>query len=224
MGNTTRTRARKVPTELRREQLAQLALELAGARGFGALSVAAVAERAGIVPSAVYKHFSGREELVDAVVDRIGESLTQSLAEARCRDEDPLAALEQLALLHCDMIRTKGIPRVVFSDEIHLKRPRRKTKLCGFIRQYLDGVADLVQTGQRVGRFRVDRDPSKAAVLFLGVVQPTGILWHLSDGVFDMESHLRSAWEAFAAWLLPLPDEEPGCEPQALTPTIGGTR
>jgi hypothetical protein len=47
------------------------------------------------------------------------------------------------------------------------------------------------------------------AVVFMGLFQPAAVLWHLSDGVFDVDEHLRKAWEVFAAALACKPKKRP---------------
>jgi AcrR family transcriptional regulator len=54
----------------RREQLLDVATQLAVDEGFHAVSVEAVARRAGITRAVIYQHFRDLHELLEAVVDR----------------------------------------------------------------------------------------------------------------------------------------------------------
>src|SRR5215208_5113734 len=47
------------------------AAEAVAAQGFDALSTRAVAARLGAVPMALYNHFATKEQLVDALLDRV---------------------------------------------------------------------------------------------------------------------------------------------------------
>jgi hypothetical protein len=40
-------------------------------------------------------------------------------------------------------------------------------------------------------------DPATAALLFLGIVVPAGILWHLTEGGFDVTRHAERAWQIY---------------------------
>lgn len=60
--------AEKLDTEIRREQIAQTALALVAWHGMRALTVAAVARRAGLVPSAIYRHFRSKDDLLKEVL------------------------------------------------------------------------------------------------------------------------------------------------------------
>lgn len=205
-----RKRASKQGTEVRREQLAQAALDLIGSRGLKGLNIGAVAERVGIVPSGVYKHFRDREELIDAALDLIGDRLAGNVDTVCGEADDPVECLGRLAERHLELIQlSQGIPRVAFSDDVYLGRPDRKAKVHGFVRRYLDAVADLVRRGQTSGRLRPEIDADTVAVLFLGLVQPLGILWHLSDGTFDAKTRLGDAWQILASDVLREPMKRP---------------
>jgi AcrR family transcriptional regulator len=73
----------------RREQLLDVATGLAVAHGFHAVSVEAVARRAGITRAVIYQHFRDLQALLEAVVDRetsralaqVSETALQNLSE-----------------------------------------------------------------------------------------------------------------------------------------------
>lgn len=202
-----RKRAGKLDTGVRREQLAQAALDLIGSQGLKGLNVAAVARRVGLVPSGVYKHFRDKEELVDAALDLIGDRLAENAALACRGTEDPVECLRLLMERHLALMQASpGIPRIVFSDDVYLHRSDRRARMFASVTRYLGVVADLIRRGQALGRMRTELDPATGAVLFLGLVQPAGILWHLSAGTFDAGAHLARAWRIFSSDVLQAPE------------------
>ncbi len=192
----------KLHTEIRQEQLAQAALALIAEHGIDKLNIARVARRVGLVPSALYRHFSGKDDLVDAVVALIRKRLHDNVAAAAQESRDALERLHQLLLAHVRVIRqNKGILRVVFSDELHHGRSDRKARVYEMINSYLKRVAAIVSEGQRRGRIRRDLDTRTVSVMFLGLIQPASILWHLSDETFDVTKHVERAWAILVAAL-----------------------
>lgn len=63
--------------------LLQAALELLDEQGFSGLSLREVTRRAGVVPTAFYRHFGSLEELGLALVDESFRTLREMLREAR---------------------------------------------------------------------------------------------------------------------------------------------
>ncbi len=92
----TRTIEEPLNARSRRSRAALLdaTRELISAGGFDALSMAAVAERAGVTRRAVYLHFSTRTELVSALFARLGETEEIGASLQRVWDSpDSLSAL-----------------------------------------------------------------------------------------------------------------------------------
>ena len=65
----------------RREQLLDVTKEIVGEEGFHAVSIEAVARRAGITRPVVYGHFDDLAGLLEAMVDREGSARSAQLAD-----------------------------------------------------------------------------------------------------------------------------------------------
>jgi len=186
----------KLDTKVRREQIAEAALSLVCSHGMKDLSIANVARRVGLVPSGIYRHFKSKDELIEAALDLIGRRFLESTAAACRSTSDSLACLKLLLMRHVRLIReNQAIPRLLFSDEVYVGRPSRKAKVHGIIAGYLGEVAKIIRDGQRRGEIRPDVDPDTISMMFLGIVQPGAILWHLSEERFDVTKHAESAWK-----------------------------
>ena len=72
----------------RRVDIIDAAIHRFARNGFADTSIGDIAEEAGVVVTAVYYHFSGKEELFSAAVHRVFESISAVVAEAR-GDEEP---------------------------------------------------------------------------------------------------------------------------------------
>jgi len=189
----------KLNTEIRQKQIAGAALGIISDTGLKGLSIAGTARRVGIVPSAVYRHFKNKEEMLDAVLDLIQENLFGNIKKACEKTTDPLERLRHLLMLHINLIiGNRSIPRVIFSEDLYNGHPERKTKVYNqIIKAYLEKVAEIVRLGQQDGRIRPDLEPDTVSVMFLGIIQPAGILWHMSEGRFDAIRHVETAWKIF---------------------------
>ena len=86
-------RAPKTTTAIRREQITHAAMKLLAGRGWHRVSIAAIAEAVGVVPSAVYRHFATKDEVLDAVLDYVGQSFQANLQAALSSSGDPVSCL-----------------------------------------------------------------------------------------------------------------------------------
>jgi len=205
-------RAERLDTRIRRDQIAHAALHLIATKGLRGLSVAAVARQVGIVPSAIYRHFASKDDLLDATLEHLGQRLLANVHLAAEEASDPVERLHRLLRRHVRLIQENpAIPRVIFSEGIFGDRPERKARLHGIITRYIEHAAQFVLEGQRVGRIRPELDPRVTAVAFLGLILPPAVLWQLSDGGFDVMRQAERAWKIFRAGV-----ETPGTAPAAV--------
>lgn len=201
----------KLDTRIRQQQIRLAALQLIATHGVARLSVGALARQVGLSPAAIYRHFKSKDDVLDAALDLIGEMLLDTVRAARTEGSGPLDALHRLLVRHLRLIReNSAIPRIVFSEEVFGGDPGRRARVHRILRTYLEAVAEIVAEGQKQGEVRADLAPDTAALLFLGIVQPAAILWHVSEGRFHATRHAELAWklllEAIAA---PGPDAAP---------------
>jgi AcrR family transcriptional regulator len=190
--------AEKVKTQIRKDQIAQAIVRLVADQGLKGLSVAAVARQIGLVPSALYRHFKGKEEMVDAALEIIRRRLLGNV-DAVCKEtEDPLERLRLLLERHLEMIRdNQAIPRIIFSEDVYAGHSDRKKKVYRLVKTFLSRVEAVVRLGQENGQIRKDIEPEMVSILFLGLFQPAAVLSYLSGGRYDVDRHIHRAWPIF---------------------------
>ncbi len=195
-------RAEKINTEIRQEQIARAALVLIARRGLNHLNIAALAREVGVVPSAIYRHYSGKDEVLEAVLDLISKMLLANVETVCQATPGTLERLHLLLMRHVQVVRHHaGIPRVIFSEQIFGGSSARRRRVHQVLEGYLKKIADIIAKGRRQGQIRADISPETAAVMFLGLVQPAIILWLMSNGAFDVVRHTEQAWGLYREML-----------------------
>ncbi|GAA1022005.1 hypothetical protein Aple_084140 [Acrocarpospora pleiomorpha] len=84
-----------------RQRLVTAAREAFGEQGPG-ISLEEVARRAGVGPTTLYRHFPGKEELLEAVLDDLVEAVREN-AERVAQIGDPWQAFRAVFTRSCDM-------------------------------------------------------------------------------------------------------------------------
>ena len=191
-------RTPKIKTEIRQEQITRAALALIARRGLNHLNIGALAREVGVVPSAIYRHFRGMDDVLESVLDLISQSLLANVEAVRQETPDALERLHRLLQRHLQLVRHHaGIPRVIFSEQVFAGNVGRKRRMHGIMQNYLRKVAEIIRAGQHAGRIRKEVSPDTVAVMFLGLIQPAVILWLMSNGSFDAVRHAERAWRLF---------------------------
>ena len=109
----------KLETAVRREQIARAGLGLVMSGGVRSLSMAGVAHRVGIAPSAIYRHFRNKDELVDAILGHLRGRMLGNLDAACAEADEPLEVVRGALMRQIELIReNQAIPRLLFSEEL----------------------------------------------------------------------------------------------------------
>jgi AcrR family transcriptional regulator len=188
----------KLNTEVRQEQIIQAAMNLIASRGLKGLSIAALANRIGLVPSAIYRHFKSKNDIVDMILDFIQERLLTNIRTTCKETSEPMERLHRILKRHVKTLgENRAIPRIIFTEDIFSRNPKRKTKVYGIVNGYLEGLNKIIRDGQEKGQIRFDIDSKTVALMFLGMIQPGAILWFLSGGKFDISKQSEKNWNVF---------------------------
>ena len=188
----------KLDTEIRREQIVEAALGLIAAKGVRRLSMAALARRVGLVPSALYRHFGSKQEILQAAVQMIGQKARENLKAVQSVTPNSLQRLQYLLTGIIKMIRElQAMPRIMFSEGMATDHPEDKRQVYEMLQGILTQIEGIVREGQDRGEIRADIDAKSLAVMFWGMIPPAVILWHVSDGEFDVTRHAEKSWDLF---------------------------
>ncbi|MCC6346642.1 MAG: TetR/AcrR family transcriptional regulator [Nitrospirales bacterium] len=184
--------------ETRREQIAQAALRIIAQRGVRALTTASIAQEVGISEANLYRHFKNKDEILSEMVEIIGNDIMESFKGIFGSGGDPVGKLKRVFLFHLTLIESnEGIPRLVFSEEMHRGNKELREKFLALITRYAEQVHLLIREGQEKGFFRPEIDPLKTATMFIGMVQISTLLWSLKGFSHSLVDEGMKMWENF---------------------------
>ncbi len=192
--------AEKKGTAIRREEIVSAALTLMSNQGVRSMTIERIASIVGIVPSAVYRHFGTKSEIISAVLTMIVARMQRNIIQASKENDNSLTAIRMLLMRQIQLVKEfMVIPHILFSEEVYSERPALKAKLHDLINGFLNALAELVHKGQQQGCIRADLEPFRVATMFLGLFQPSAFLYHLSGGTFDVVKQVDISWKLFSA-------------------------
>ena len=204
-------RAPKINTEIRQEQITEAAIDLIAAEGFNSLSIAGIAEQVGIVPSAFYRHYKSKDDVLDAILDQLRTKLLGNVTTVRRESKRALERLKRLMQRHVSLLAENHvIPQIVFSDSFYAGHGERKKKVKTIVADYLAEVGKIVAEGQKDGTIAAHLSPETVSVMFLGMVLPTAVLRNVTGGKFDVDRYVDNAWPVFEKGIALDPAESKG--------------
>ena len=188
----------KKSTRVRKEEIIQAALEVVGSKGVRALTIAAIANSAGMSEANIYRHFSGKGEIYSALAEFIGSAVMGNAAAIAGGSRKPLEKLETIFFSHITLITDHpGIPRFVFSEDIHLGQRSVADSLALRIGNYIETVTGVIAAGIAEGELRPGLSPRETALTLLGMIQFTALRWTISNASFEIRPEAEKLWQNF---------------------------
>ncbi|EIM63271.1 TetR/AcrR family transcriptional regulator [Desulfobacter postgatei] len=161
-----------LPAEKRRMATIEAVVELAGEQNPSEITTAAIAERMGVTQGAIFRHFSNKDAILQAVMEWVAERLMSRIEKAVNAESSPLAALESMFMAHVDFItKHPGIPRMLVGELQRSEDTAPKRMVQTLIGRYSDRLNLLFDQGKTCGEVDRNLDKETAATLFIGTIQ-----------------------------------------------------
>lgn len=188
----------KFDRDTRRIQITQAALKIIASHGINGLTTAAISKKVGTSEANLYRHFKNKEEILYEMVKSIGSELNKNFENIFKTPGTPLLNIERVFIRHLDYIeKNEGIPRLIFSDEMHIGNVRLREMLLNTIMSYSEILESLVKEGQRVGKIRKDINARAAVSMLIGLIQASTMRWSLSGFSFSLVGEGNKLWKNY---------------------------
>lgn len=171
-------------------------MELSVEKGLKKLTTQAIADRVGIAQPTVFRHFKSRDEIFGAVINWVGDSLFKVVGGLFSGAGPADERLHQLIVKQLAfMSKHRAIPRVLFSDRLHLESPQLKSVVQKMMDGYVQRMTRLLQQGIEEGAFRQDLEPEKVARYIVALIQGLVMRWSVYEFNFSLEKEAEPLWQ-----------------------------
>jgi AcrR family transcriptional regulator len=184
-------------TLIRKKEIVQAALRVIGEKGVHGLTITEIAGRAGMSDANIYRHFRGKQEILGALGDFINEAVMGKAAGIAAGKGTPLEKLDRIYRSHVALIGANpGLPRFIFSEEIHLGNLQLAEALAGKMAGYIETISAIIGAGIKNGELRA-LSPRETAITLLGMIQFTALRWSITRGAFSLTEETERLWGNF---------------------------
>lgn len=195
-------RERKTAEE-RQGEIVQAALDLMGEGGVKDVTAQAIADRVGIAQPTVFRHFSTRDAIFRAAISFVSGQVFKVLESVGSGSGGADVRLQTLLSRQLLLVsKNPGLPRLLFSDRLHLEDSSLKKTVQSVLERYVASVQNIIEDGQREGVFRKDLVAHDAARLVAATFQGLLIRWSIYDFDFPLEDQRASLWRYISGALM----------------------
>lgn len=184
------------PQEERRKEIVQATMELTAEQGIKKVTTQAIADRVGIAQPTIFRHFKTREAIFSAVIGWISENLFKAISKGANPDAPADEKLQHLLQRQLSFIsKHRAIPKVLFSDLLHLESPKLKEALQHIMSSYINRVTELLKEGIENDLFRSDLDADETARYLTAMIQGLILRWSIYEYSFPLEKEADLIWK-----------------------------
>ncbi len=188
----------KKSTYIRKQEIVQAALKVIANRGVKALTIAVIAEVAGMCEANIYRHFNSKDDIHFALANFIVTAVMGKASIIAAENRKPIVKLETIFFSHIALIAEHpGMPRFIFSEDIRLHNIKLAEKITSHLKNYVETLAGIIAAGIDEGDFRKNISPKETALTLLGIIQSTAFRWTNDQTVFDIKKEAEKLWLNF---------------------------
>ena len=166
------THPKHLPAEERRASIVKTLLALAAELNPSEITTYAVAKRMGLTQGALFRHFSSKDAILQAVMEWVAERLLARVDKAAQTASSPIDALEAVFMTHIAfVIEHPGVPRMLIGELQRSEDTAPKRMVRTLIRGYRERLIRLMAEGKRQGQLDPELDTRAASTLFIGTIQ-----------------------------------------------------
>ena len=167
----------RMSADAKRRVILDAAVRVFAERGYNTARVSDIADEAGVAYGLMYHYFGSKDEVLDTLFLDRWNVLLDAIREVDRGDADPRDKLYAVTSFIIDSYRYDPDLMKVIIVEVTRAANSFGRKHLDRIREAFDLIADIVESGQRSGRFRDHVTPRFAAMAFYGAIEQVLTGW-----------------------------------------------
>ncbi|MGB7962571.1 MAG: TetR/AcrR family transcriptional regulator [Propionicimonas sp.] len=155
-----------------RDRILATATQLFVERGYDGVAMREISDACGITKAALYYHFVGKADLLDAICTGYLQEISQVVAASADHAESHEAQLRWLVHRLFELPpRRRAIMRLAMNDGRKLEAVQRQAFTTAYRERFISPLRQLVAAGVAAGELR-PLDPATVVWLLLGMLYP----------------------------------------------------
>jgi AcrR family transcriptional regulator len=192
-----------VDKDAKKDAILAAAMRVMAKRGYRDVTIAEIAQAAGIGKGTVYEYFSGKEELFGAAFDKFQRDVARVQAKTMKNLTDPSERLKALIDSWVDVLQGSSYGHLELLTDFWTEGIRNGImgKSClfdikGVYSNYRNQVVSIIESGIKKGTFRRVNPFGNAAVL-IGALDGIILQWMLDKDSVDIQHLAKTVFDTF---------------------------
>ena len=182
-----------VDKEQRKSEIALMAMEVFGRKGFEKATIQEIAEQGGIGKGTIYQYFSTKEEILNEISRMMFTEMERSLGAALLKSTDPIEKIEAIVRTSLGVAPPFEPVFIIYMELWRLgltsgRYSEFMETFKNFLNNFAKTIAEIVEDGKRKGVFIQDVDSEGLAMSFFAALDGMYMYSMFFQGGFDLQA------------------------------------
>lgn len=170
----------------RQRQIIDTSLAIVDKEGIKGLTLRKISSEIGITDAALLKHFRSKEEIVEAMAQKV--FFDNVVEEEEPRTDDPSTALHSLMSRQFEAFdRSPQSTAILFQEDIFREYPEIRAWFIKRRSERHSKISSIVARGMRSGRLPSSLDPESFATIYMGAMRMAVMEWRDSGYAWELK-------------------------------------
>jgi TetR/AcrR family fatty acid metabolism transcriptional regulator len=179
--------------DTRRQQIIQAAIEVFDRKSFQKASIVEIAQKANVAEGTIYQYFKNKEDLFFSIPAQRTEEFCEEFDLHLQGIHGAFNKIRKLIWYYLYFFEMNPAYARTLMLEMRVSRSFITSKTYGTIKEFGDGVLQIIREGQDEGSIRKDIDAHLIRELILGVLEYKVTRWLLKNEKYDLVGGYREA-------------------------------
>lgn len=190
---------KNLTAEQRRIVTVEAVVDLAAKQNPNNITTAAIAKHMDLTQGALFRHFSNKEAIWQAVMEWVSERLLSKITKAADGADNPLLALEAVFSTHIEFIVAHpGVPRMLFGELQRAESSPAKKLVHLMLKKYGVLITSLIEEGKTLNLVAADINANAASIMFIGSIQGLVMQSMLGGDINLMKDNATGIYKLFS--------------------------
>lgn len=186
----------------RQFEIIEAAGKILSASGVSGLTIKNLAQEMKFSESAIYRHFSGKEEIVVAMLEYLATNMDERLSTVLSSQKNPQENLEAIFQNQFAFFaKNPHFVVAVFSDGLLEASPKINAAILHIMQVMMKHLMPVIHQGQQQGFFTDAVASEELVHIIMGSFRLQMFKWRIANFQFDLEQQGRSMLHAISTLL-----------------------
>ncbi len=188
----------------RQIEIIEAATKLIGAKGIQNVTTKHLADEVGFSEPALYRHFSGKTEILVSVLEYFRSKMRSGLEPFLAAQTNGATKIQQLINFQFNLfVQQPAVIMVIFAETSFQYDQQLSATVNKLLTQKKKLVMNILAEGMADGSIRNDIASEQLASIILGSMRFTVLQWRLSDFSFDLTAKGKELWQSLNLLIQP---------------------